>query len=229
MSTLLGTPTVETSWFTGDNEFTTGCFNLIVTRHFEDLVRETPISDYHISDHWSVIRRLNLDKPRITKKTVTFRRFKGVNFDVLSDEISLSDLCTNTPDTMNDLVSCYNSTLASALDRHAPLITKTIPARPLVPWFNDDIKEARWQRRRAKRRWRRIGLEVDFLAYKAINNNTNNPMNEARKLFFKDFLKENSTDQRKLFLATERLLGRENVVEYPQFDDKIAWFSNFFV
>ena len=130
---------------------------------------------------------------------------------------------------MNDLVSCYNSTLASALDRYAPLITKTIPARPLVPWFNDDIKEARRQRRRAKRRWRRIGLEVDFLAYKAINNNTNNPMNEARKFFFKDFVKENSTDQRKLFLATERLLGRENVVEYPQFDDKIAWFNNFFV
>ena len=130
---------------------------------------------------------------------------------------------------MNDLVSCYNSTLASTLDRHAPLITKTIPARPLIPWFNDDIKEVRRQRRRAKRRWRRIGLEVDFLAYKAINNNTNNPMNEARKLFFKDFVKENSTDQRKLFLVTERLLGRENVVEYPQFDDKIAWFSNFFV
>ena len=65
-------------------------------------------------------------------------------------------------------------------------------------------------------------MEVDFLAYKAINNNTNNPMNKARKFFFKDFGKENSTDQRKLFLATERLLGRENVVEYPQFDDKIA-------
>ena len=47
-------------------------------------------------------------------------------------------------------------------------------------------------------------------------------MNEARKFFFKDFVKENSIDQRKLFLATERLLGRENVVEYPQFDDKIA-------
>ena len=52
---------------------------------------------------------------------------------MLSDEISSSDLCTNIPDTLNDLVSCYHSTLASALDRHAPLITKTIPARPLVP------------------------------------------------------------------------------------------------
>ena len=74
---------------------------------------------------------------------------------MLSDEISSSDLCTNIPDTLNDLVSCYHSTLASALDRHAPLITKTIPARPLVPWFNDDIEKARRQRRRAERRWQR--------------------------------------------------------------------------
>ena len=51
--------------------------DLIITRRFDDLVRETPISDYHISDHWSVICRLNLDKRRVTKKTVTFRRVKG--------------------------------------------------------------------------------------------------------------------------------------------------------
>ena len=206
--------------------------DLIITRQFEDLVKETPISDYHISDHWSVTCRLNLDKPRVIKKTVTFRRIKGVDLGVLSDEISSSDLCANTPVTLNDLVSCYNSTLASALDRHASLITKSIPARPLVPWFNDEIKEARRLRRRAERRWRRSGLEADFLAYKAIKNKTNNLMNEARKVFFTDFVEENCCDQRKLFLATKRLLGSENVVEYPQFDDKIALankFSDFFI
>lgn len=100
--------------------------DLIITRQFEDLVRETPFSDYHISDHWSVTYGLNLDKPRVTKKTVTFKRIKGVDLGGLSDEISSSELCANTPDALTDLVSCYNSTLASALDRHAPLITKTI-------------------------------------------------------------------------------------------------------
>ena len=133
-----------------------------------------------------------------------------MNLDVLSDEISSSNLCTNTPDTLNDLVSCYNSTLTSALNRRAPFITKTIPAGPLVPWLND-IKEARRQRRRAERRWRRTGLKADFLAYKAIKNKTNNLINEARKLFFKDFV-DNSTDQRKLFSAIKRLFGRENGV-----------------
>ena len=185
--------------------------DVIITRQFGDLVRETPVSDYHISDRWSVICRINLDKPRVTKKTVSFRRNKGVNVDVLSDEISSSNLCTNTPDTLNDLVSCYNSTVASVLNRRAPLITKTIPAGPLVPWFNDDIKEAGRQRRRAERRWRCTGLEADFLAYKAIKNKTNNLINEARKLFFRDFV-DNSTDQKKLFSAIKRLFERENVV-----------------
>ena len=70
------------------------------------------------------------------------------------------------------------------------------------------------------------------IAYKVIKIKTNNLTNEARKVFFKDFVEENSTDQRKLFSATKRLLRRENVVEYPQFDDKIAVankFSDFFV
>ena len=173
--------------------------DLIITQQCEDLVKETPQSDYHISDHWSVICQLNLDKPRITKKTVTFRRIKDIDLCALSDEISSSDLCTNTPDTLSDLVICYNSTLASSLDQHAPLITKTIPARPFVPWFNDDIKEARKQRRKAERRWRRTGLEADLHVYKATKNNTNSLMNEVRKVFFKGSIEDNSTDQKNCF------------------------------
>ena len=59
-----------------------------------------------------------------------------MDLGALSDEISSSDSVCNTPDTERSCV-----TLASAVNRHAPLITKTIPARPFVPWFNEDIKE----------------------------------------------------------------------------------------
>ena len=75
-------------------------------------------------------------------------------------------------------------------------------------------------------------MDTDLLTYKAIKNKTNNLMNEARRVFFTEFVEENCNDQRKLFLATKRLLGRENVMEYPQFDDKMALankFSDFFI
>ena len=75
-------------------------------------------------------------------------------------------------------------------------------------------------------------MDTDLLTYKAIKNETNNLMNKARRVFFTEFVEENCNDQRKLFMATKRLLGRENVMEYPQFDDKIALankFSDFFI
>ena len=68
--------------------------------------------------------------------------------------------------------------------------------------------------------------------YKATKNNTNSLMNEARKVFFKGFIEDNSTDQKKLFSATKRLLGRENEIEYPKFNDRAVLadkFSDYFV
>ena len=73
---LLGTMGLQQHVITSTHE-SGNTLDLIITRRFDDLVRETPISDYHISDYWSVICRLNLDKRRVTKKTVTFRRVKG--------------------------------------------------------------------------------------------------------------------------------------------------------
>ena len=51
-------------------------------------------------------------------------------------------------------------------------------------------------------------------------------------MFFKGFIEDNSTDQKKLFSATKRLLGRENEIEYPKVNDRAVptdKFSNYFV
>ena len=181
--------------------------DLIITRQCDALVKDPPVSDYHISDHWSVTCLLNLDKPTITRKTKTIRKIKNIDTAALSNELAASDLCTNTPDDLNDLVHCYNTTLASALNRHAPLVTRSIPVRPLVPWFNNDIKEVRKERRKAERRWRRTGLLSDLRRYKVLRNKTNNLMTEARRVFYRELIDENCGDQKRLFSVTKRLLG----------------------
>jgi len=53
------------------------------------------------------------------------------------------NLCKNPPGTLSELVNFYNTTLSSAIDRHAPLVTRSIRSWPLVPWFNDEIKKSR--------------------------------------------------------------------------------------
>ena len=66
-----------------------------------------------------------------------------VEVNLLCDELSTTSLCTDSPDALNDLVKWYNSKLSAALDRHAPLVTKFIIVRPLLPWFSEDIRESR--------------------------------------------------------------------------------------
>ena len=93
-----------------------------------------------------------------------------VDVNLLYDELSTTSLCTDSPDALNDLVKCYNSTLSAALDRHVPLVTKFITVRPLLPWFSEDIRESMRERRRAEKKWRRSRSVRDLLEFKKKRN-----------------------------------------------------------
>ena len=105
-------------------------------------------------------------------------------------KVSIAVLMIIRETNLNDLVKCYNSTLSAAIDRHAPLVTKFITVRPLVPWFSEDIRESRRERRRAERKWRRSRSVNDLLEFKKKRNFTTYLMNEARRKFYSDFIVE---------------------------------------
>ena len=124
------------------------------------------MTDCLLSDHSTLICDLTLDKPPLRKKNISFRKTKVVGVNLLCDELSSTLLCTDSPDALNDLVKCYNSTLSAALDRQAPLVTKFITVRPLVPWFSEDIRESKRERRGGERNWRRSRSVRDLLEFK---------------------------------------------------------------
>ena len=180
------------------------------------------MADCLFSDHFTLICDLTLEKPPLPKKKIAFRKTNVVDGNLLCDELSITRLCTDSPDALNDLVKCCNSTLSEALDRHAPLVTKFITVRPLVPWFSEDIRESRRERRRAERKWRRSQCVRDLLEFKTKRNFTTYLMNEARRKFYSDFIVENSSNQRKLFSATKKLLNQGHDVPFPPTSDKLV-------
>lgn len=194
--------------------------DLIITRRCDSILAGVPVTDYLFSDHLSVICDLRLGRPVLPTKKVSYRKIGAVDTKLLCDELSTTKLCQHSPDALNELVECYNTTLAEALDRHAPVITKTITSRPLVPWYSDVIKEARRERRKAERRWRRTGSMSDLVVFKAKKNHTTHLMNEARRVFYTNFIDENSSNQKNLFKATKKLLKQSNDVPFPPFIDK---------
>ena len=196
--------------------------DLIITRCSDSLFFAKPIADYLFSDHITVLCDLKLGKAPPKVKQVSYRKIKDIDKEKLRVDLLVSELCQNTPDTLDELVNSYNTTLAQALDRHAPLRTKVIRSRPLVPWFNDEIKAARREKRKAERKWRRTGSREDMLAYKAKKNDANALMNEARRKFYHNFIQDNNSSQRQLFSAAKKLLSKgDNRAVYPPVDDNI--------
>ena len=154
------------------------------------------------------------------KSQVSYRKIKSVDLDTLKDELSNSHLCQNSHCLMlNDLINCYNETLSSALDRHAPLITKTVVKRPTVPWFDDDVKSAKRLRRKAEKKWRRTKSHNDFLQYKSMKNSTTFIMNSARNKFYTDLISENSCDHLKLFKVAKTLFNQKTELIFPHYQD----------
>ena len=136
--------------------------DLIITRQCDVVLASAPTTDYFLSDHCSVLCDLHVVKPALPTKTISYRKIKDIDRQILRDELAETKLCLNSPNTLDDLVECYNSTLSSLLDRHAPLLTKRFKIRPLVLWFNNDIKQARKERRRAEKNGAELAVLLIF-------------------------------------------------------------------
>ena len=80
-------------------------------------------------------------------------------------------------------VNLYNTTLSNTLDAYAPVITKTIKSRPLLPWYSVEVNEARGERRKAERKWRRT--RCDLLTFKLKKTYATKLMNNIKALLAK--------------------------------------------
>ncbi|CAH3023099.1 unnamed protein product [Porites evermanni] len=133
-----------------------------------------------------------------------------IDITKLKEDIRNSQLYQDPPNDLNMLLDCYNTTLRSSeslLDDHAPVCSRHVSTRSRPPWFNEDIIQARRDRRKAERRWIASGLQADLVVFKAKRNYVIHLMNEARCTYYKEFIDENSSDQSKLFRASKSLLN----------------------
>ena len=206
--------------------------DLIITRQIDRIISVEPRADQFLSDHSSTLCFLQFEKPRITLKAVTYRKWKSVNIENLNRELKESELCKNPPEDLDNLVACYQETLKTALDKHAPLRTKTVNARSCVPWFNDKIREAKRHRRKAEKKWRTSKLDIDFVVFKRKRNEATNLMKQARREFYANLIEENKDNQGKLFKICKQLFNHSNVPTFPPNIDNASFangIGNYFV
>ena len=81
---------------------------------------------------------LLLRKPVREKKKIISRNIRAIDMhDFRTDVHNLLGSATQSNST--DRIGIYNTCLRQLLDRHAPLVTRTVTDRPSVPWMALEI------------------------------------------------------------------------------------------
>ncbi|CAB3986805.1 AP-2 complex subunit alpha [Paramuricea clavata] len=117
--------------------------DLVITREVDPILGSPPRPDHLFSDHMAISFGLNSSKPLPSKKCVIFRSLKSINITSFMKDLGESKLCLDAPTQLDSLVRCYNNTLSSVLDRHAPLKRRIVTSRAMVPWYDEEIKLAK--------------------------------------------------------------------------------------
>ena len=141
--------------------------DLVISKSHDVPLDALTVAEPLISDHNPVTFNLDTNKPAFPRKEITYRKMRNFDLEDFQNDLTTS-LAEFNPmhNSVSEAVDKYNHSLESCLDRHAPLTTRTITVRPQPPWYNDDIHDARKQKRKAEKKWRQTKLTVHKEIYK---------------------------------------------------------------
>ena len=91
--------------------------------------------------------------------------------------------------------------------------------RPTAPLFNQEVKSAKKERRRAERKWRKTRLHSDFLDFKTKKNQATYSIKRARIDYYSTVIQNNEADQRKLFRSAKSLFEQEADLTFQGYYD----------
>ena len=104
---------------------------------------------------------------------------------------------------LDSLVTQYELILRNLLDLHAPLLKRTVTARPHAPWFGPTLRAAKRELRRHERRWKSSKLEVHRQILREQSTRYKHLVVSAKTVFHKKQLEH--SDSKHLFQAVGRM------------------------
>ena len=109
-----------------------------------------------LSDHSFILAKLELTHGE-NRPPATFadrRRWRDFNQERFTDDLKRTPLLVDPPDDVDALFACYDTTLESLLDIHAPLVKVDIRSRPTAPWYDAGCANVKSNTRPLKRYYR---------------------------------------------------------------------------
>jgi Reverse transcriptase (RNA-dependent DNA polymerase) len=145
----------------------------------------------------------------------SFRCFKSINIDKFCRDILQSRLITHQPTNLSDLVEAYYNTLSSIINKHAPLKTKTIRAKPINKWFTPALSALKSARRHLEKIWLNSQSPDHLKLLRTATNKYHSAIIAAKKSYNASLISASISNPRKLWNSINTLLDRKPTSHLP--------------
>ena len=121
------------------------------------------------------------------------------------------------------------SQLLTIIDKHAPVIRRTINVRPKQPWRTDDLQRMKQQVRRAQLKWRHARLTVYREIYVDLRDAFKQSIASAKSAYYCAEIKSSAHNNKEMYCITNDLMGRFSKPSFLKCDDGPGALADCFV
>ena len=183
---------------------------------------------YLFPDHHFIHADLCITTPKPNGKLVSYRKLKNISDTELAENLRTMSL---QGETVEDLMTSYNSNPRVILDKHAALKNCRLCLYHSQPWFTDRIKDEIRVRQMKECKRKNNPTEYNQNAFYQQRRHVANIIKQTQRSFYIEKLLENRKKFKEIFTITNKLLGRNNPLPLPPCEDpaRLAQeFSDFF-
>ena len=211
--------------------------DILITRDTSDVVCNVEVVDIGLSDNdGNVIRDgyaitcfITQQIPATSLGTVSYRKLKSINVDSFRNDIQVSSSLNDSSGTLDEITTRYVSSLNDLIDKHAPLLQRTITVRSQARWYDEQLRDAKHVRRQLERKWRHGKTKSDYEAYRKQCSIVAKELYTTKSEFYSNKIIDNQGDYKALFNIANTLLVNKKCATMPSSDDDSVLASNFMV
>ena len=132
----------------------------MTTDGFRDCVHSISVVDSGTSSDHSLVRaEVSASVSHLVDdaRKISYRDFNEIVIDDFREDILQSDLCRWSKwcsASLEESVSLYNKVLLELMDKHCPVINKTVKGKHR-PWMDEELRVLQRKRRAAETAWRK--------------------------------------------------------------------------
>ena len=166
-------------------------------------------------DHYTTYFITDIKNLKSGRKETKFRKYSAIDIEKFKNDICDSLIKVEENASCDELLEAYNSILTNLLNKHAPLQTKMVKIRTRSSWFNNEIYEAKVQKRKLERKWKKSKSQEDHDIFRSYCRSVNALILQTKRNYYCNKIEDKEQDSKELFRLAKSLLGQSNTTILP--------------